>query len=138
MSPPMSSSSRRVMASPSPVPSTATFCFISILSNLPKSFPISSSFMPMPVSLTTNVRSNIFPVSYPSLLPAETDSETEPCFVYFTALFRTFVNICLTRISSPYRPSGSISSTSTLYSIPFSRALNIIILLTSFNTELSS
>ena len=106
--PPIASSSLCVMTRPSPVPSTVLFRSISRRWNLVKSFSRSSSFIPIPVSLTDAVISS---VSLSCFSP-RTAKVTYPFSVYLTALLRILVRICLTLTSSPESSSGSDLSTS--------------------------
>ena len=134
MSPPIISSRRLMITSPSPVPSTVLLRSISSRSNLVKSLSISSFLIPIPVSETLTL-SNKYPSSFLSPL---TLNPTEPCSVYFTALTKRFVMICLTRTSSPISSSGRVSSTSTTKSSFLSKAFNWTILQRSLIMELTS
>ena len=138
MSPCIISTSILEIARPKPVPSLVLFFSRSTRSNLPKSLPIFSSLIPIPVSDTammssmTDLPSGLFSPFLPVIF-----SETLPSSVYFTALFRMFVITCLTLTTSPKSLSGRFSSTSVSKVRFFCLALKLIMLLTSLMTELS-
>ena len=109
-----------VMASPRPVPSMLLVFLRSSLSKGSKRRFMSSSRIPIPVSLTRTEKrteSSSFSASFISKL-------TCPFSVYFTALVRILVIICFTLISSPIRSEGRLGSTAKLSSSPLASARN--------------
>ena len=60
---------------------------------------------------------------------------TEPVSVYLTALVSILVTTCLKRISSPFIMDGISGSISSLKDSPLLRALDLIMVTRSFNTE---
>ena len=111
----------------------ALFLDSSILSKEAKSFGISSSFMPIPVSST----SMLIMTSSPSFLPSILKN-TLPLCVYLTAFDKRFNTTCFIRMSSPYNLVGRFSFTSMTNSMPFSSAFTFVIFKISFNRLLSS
>ena len=124
----------RVMFIPRPVPSTLRFRLLSILSKAVKSFAMSSSFIPIPVSSTATFRMTVpTSVFLPSIFRVK-----EPFSVYFTALVRRFVMIWRTRTSSPESTEGRVGSISVLNSSFLSSARFLIMTIRSFMMEMVS
>ena len=115
----MRSRSFITMDIPRPVPSICLFFVSSRRSKETKSLSLSSSRMPIPVSITATNSS----VSLPSVRPLLTDSVIEPLSVYFTAFVSRFMITCETRTSSPYKRLGNVSSISSVKSSPLAVAL---------------
>ena len=118
MVPPMSLTSEPVMARPSPVPSMLAFRSSSTRVNTLKSFSLSSSLIPIPVSLTSILKSIPSSVMFSPV----TLRPTRPFLVYLTAFVRTLVIICCMRTSSPFNTEGMFSSNTTTNLSPFSTA----------------
>ena len=108
--------------------------FSSIRSKALKSFEISSSLMPIPVSLTLNFSQ----IELSSRCSKSTDKVTVPFSVYLTALVKMFVTTCLILISSPKSTLGIFSLAFVTSCNPFLSARGLIILTKSFKTELSA
>ena len=100
---PINERSSCTMLMPRPVPSIFLFLSSSSLWNGVKRASISSSLMPIPVSVTLKLRFILFPAGPSESSAKSTSRATEPSMVYFTAFVRRFITHCLMRISSPKR-----------------------------------
>ena len=101
--PPMSSASRRLIASPRPVPPYLRVVDESACENDWNSLPMASTDRPMPVSRTANVISDFaLGIGF-----APTERTTSPLSVNLTALERRFSRICRSRVTSPTIASGT-------------------------------
>ncbi len=110
MRPPMRSTMRCEMASPSPVPPCRRVAPPSACSNSWKMRACASGAIPMPVSRTRNV-------TVSGALPGSTVTETPPVSVNFTALPARFISTWRNRAPSPTTSAGSRSSTKDAISI---------------------
>ena len=116
--PPMSSTSRLLMASPSPVPPKRRVADSSTCMNGLKMRPISDSGMPMPQSRTTNSsRTRVLVES-----TTRTRRLTDPSSVNFTALLHRLRRTCRTRRASPISSKGTSGAISKENSSPFPSA----------------
>ena len=122
-SPFISSESFLDMSSPRPVPCIALFFFSSSLSYATKSLSISSSLIPIPVSLTEN---SIVAISF-FLATIVTENDIPPSLVYFTAFVRRLSTTCLILATSPYKRFGRTSSITTSNINSFWLLLSLII-----------
>ena len=129
--PPISSANLLEISSPSPVPWIPLFFSSSSLSYAVKSFSLSSSFTPIPVSFTEkrSLHSSSF------LSSMETERANPPVSVYFTAFVRRFNTICLIFPASPYIRLGNTSSMTTSNVSSFSVLRTLIIETTDLSTS---
>ena len=102
MRPPISSTSRRQIVSPRPVPPCLRVVDMSACVNGWNSFADCSGVMPMPVSRTENLSCTFSPVRSSSSM----SSRISPRSVNFTALLTRLVRIWPRRSGSPSRCSG--------------------------------
>ncbi len=107
--PPIISTSRRLIASPSPVPPYRRVVDASAWAKRWNSAAILASGMPMPVSLTSTLRR-------PSRQLAH--SRISPSVVNFAALDRKFSVTCRNRPTSPINQVGASSANSSLSAVP--------------------
>ncbi len=115
MRPPIRSTSRAAMASPSPVPSWRRVEEESTCANFSNTLCNLSAGMPMPVSSTrTLIR------AAPSTISPPTSISTWPFSVNFTALPSRLVTIWRKRPASPTTKAGRRGSTRTMSSMFFS------------------
>ncbi len=117
ISPSIISASRRVIASPRPLPPKRLVVDASACEKASNSVPCRSRAMPMPLSRTLN-RSIAASLS---LVRHSTRTSTDPTAVNFTALLTRLTSACINRVGSPARASGAPSA-STISSSPLRRA----------------
>ena len=116
----ISSTNFLVIAKPNPVPSIVTFSSKSSRSNLLNNLSIFSFFIPIPVSSTDIINLQTLFLITPLIL-----NSIHPSLVYLIALVKIFTQICLIRLTSPYKTLGIDGSKLVLNSIGLSPSLPI-------------
>ncbi len=122
ISPPILSTSSRLIASPRPVPPKRRVVEASACENLRNNCARASSEMPMPVS-STEMRT----IAFPSRRPVRFISiNTCPRAVNFRAFPVRFMSTCRTRAASPITNCGVLGPQRIATSMPFSCAAGAI------------